>query len=121
VPASYISTPKEAAFVSSAPSPEQNIVDELSRQAREANQAEQEVLNQALSPASATSPAPAAPAQQTPGPTEGPATVSLGQSPAEVESILGRPKQAFDVGPKKIYVYKDLKITFLDGKVSDVQ
>ena len=95
-------------------------MDELSRQAREANQAEQEVLNQALSPA--RSPGQAAPAAQpAAATTEGPATVSLGQSPAEVEAILGRPRQAFDVGSKKIYVYKDLKITFLDGKVSDVQ
>ena len=26
-----------------------------------------------------------------------------------------------DLGAKKTYVYKDLKITFTDGKVSDVQ
>jgi len=26
-----------------------------------------------------------------------------------------------DLGAKKLYVYKDMKITFKDGKVSDVQ
>jgi hypothetical protein len=45
----------------------------------------------------------------------------MGQSIQDVVASLGQPKQAIDVGPKKIYVYKDLKITFLNGKVSDVQ
>jgi hypothetical protein len=57
-----------------------------------------------------TSPAPA-----------GPVTISLGQSIAEVEAINGKPDKVIDLGAKKIYVYKDLKITFTDGKVSDVQ
>jgi len=30
-------------------------------------------------------------------------------------------RQAVDPGRKKIYICKDLKITFVDGKVSDVQ
>jgi hypothetical protein len=33
----------------------------------------------------------------------------------------GKPDKVIDLGAKKIYVYKDLKITFMDGKVSDVQ
>jgi len=40
---------------------------------------------------------------------------------AEVESISGKPDKIIDLGAKKIYVYKDLKITFTDGRVSDVQ
>jgi len=31
------------------------------------------------------------------------------------------PDKVIDLGAKKIYVYKDLKITFTDGRVSDVQ
>ncbi len=108
VPASYTAAPTQASFVTAAPPPEQNIADELSKQAKEANQAEQEVVNAAAGPAPGNS-------------APGPATVSMGQSPAEVEAILGPPKQALDVGPKKIYIYKDLKITFLNGKVNDVQ
>ena len=42
-------------------------------------------------------------------------------STAEVEQILGRPRDVANVGSKKIYVYKDIKVTFLDGRVSDVQ
>jgi hypothetical protein len=49
------------------------------------------------------------------------ATVSLGQTPEEVIATLGSPKIIVDLGGKKIYVYEDLKITFTDGKVSDVQ
>lgn len=48
-------------------------------------------------------------------------TVQLGQTPEEVEAILGRPEKIVELGPKKIYVYKDMKIVFTDGKVADVQ
>jgi hypothetical protein len=48
-------------------------------------------------------------------------TISMGMTIAEVERALGQPKNTVDLGAKKIYVYKDLKITFLRGKVSDVQ
>jgi hypothetical protein len=48
-------------------------------------------------------------------------TVALGQSPAEVETVLGKPEKIVDLGQKKIYVYKDMKIVFVDGKVADVQ
>jgi hypothetical protein len=49
------------------------------------------------------------------------ATVQLGQSPDQVESVLGKPSKVIDLGTKKIFVYKDMKIVFVDGKVSDVQ
>ena len=39
----------------------------------------------------------------------------------QVLSILGQPKNITDLGGKKIYVYPDLKITFKDGKVNDVE
>jgi hypothetical protein len=48
-------------------------------------------------------------------------SVELGQSPAQVETILGRPDKIVNLGTKKIYVYKDMKIIFVDEKVSDVQ
>jgi hypothetical protein len=38
-----------------------------------------------------------------------------------VEAIMGKPGNVADLGSKKIYVYRDLKITFVDGKVTDVQ
>ncbi len=48
-------------------------------------------------------------------------TVKLGQAPEEVEAILGKPERVVDLGQKKIYVYKDMKIIFMDGKVADVE
>jgi hypothetical protein len=49
------------------------------------------------------------------------ATIQLGQTPDQVKAALGQPEKIVDLGKKQIYVYKDLKITFIDGKVSDVQ
>jgi len=48
-------------------------------------------------------------------------SVEMGQTPEQVEAILGRPEKIVNLGPKKIYVYKDMKIVFADGKVADVQ
>ena len=47
--------------------------------------------------------------------------IQLGQTIPEIVTVLGQPERIVDLGSKKIYVYKTLKITFLDGKVSDVQ
>jgi hypothetical protein len=51
----------------------------------------------------------------------GPKTVALGQTTAELESVLGKPEKIIDLGTKTIYVYKDIKVTLVDGKVADVQ
>lgn len=48
-------------------------------------------------------------------------TVKLGQSRGEVEAALGKPDKVVDLGVKVIFVYKDMKVVFVDGKVSDVQ
>jgi hypothetical protein len=48
-------------------------------------------------------------------------SVDLGQTPSQVEGALGRPDKIVNLGSKTIYVYKDMKIIFVDGKVSDVQ
>ncbi len=48
-------------------------------------------------------------------------SVDMGQSPEQVEAILGKPDKIVNLGAKKIYVYKDMKIIFTDDKVSDVQ
>ena len=50
-----------------------------------------------------------------------PVTVQLGDSREAVVATLGAPQKVMDLGPKTLYVYPDLKITFVDGKVSDVQ
>jgi|SRR5689334_6804944 len=50
-----------------------------------------------------------------------PLSVQLGQTVEEVQAALGQPLKTANLGSKLIYVYKDLKVTFVNGKVSDVQ
>jgi len=56
-----------------------------------------------------------------PPPPAEPATVALGQTPDEVVAALGQPTKKAKVGTKEIYFYKDLKVTFVNGKVKDIQ
>jgi hypothetical protein len=109
-PPQAIAAPMKASFVSAAPPRDQNVAAELSQQAHDAAQAEQEVVNQALVPVAAL-----------PSPAGGPATISAGQTVEQVIATLGTPQSILDLGSKKIYVYKDMKITFIDGRVSDAQ
>jgi hypothetical protein len=57
---------------------------------------------------------------QTPPSEAPPRTIRLGQTPGEVMAILGQPQKIANLETKMIYVYPDLKVTFVDGKVSDV-
>lgn len=50
-----------------------------------------------------------------------PQTIEKGQTPDQVQAAMGKPDKIVNLGAKQIYVYKDLKVTFLNGKVSDVQ
>jgi hypothetical protein len=105
LPAAAAAPPVDSPLAA-AVQPDPNVSAELSQAAQEANQGEQAVINQSAAAG---------------GNTAGPVTISLGQSIADVESMNGKPDKIIDLGAKKIYMYKDLKITFTDGKVSDVQ
>jgi hypothetical protein len=39
----------------------------------------------------------------------------------EVKGLLGEPTKVVNLGVKQIYIYKDMKVVFLRGKVADVQ
>ncbi len=54
-------------------------------------------------------------------PAPAPVKIDLGQTVDQVVAKLGQPVKKFDGTQKTIYFYKDLKITFTSGKVSDVQ
>jgi hypothetical protein len=45
----------------------------------------------------------------------------MGMTMDQVQGSLGQPAKVVNLGPKQIYVYKDLKVTFLNGRVVDVQ
>ena len=48
-------------------------------------------------------------------------TIKLGMSPDEVKKSLGNPDKIVDLGSKQVYIYKDIKVVFLNSQVSDVQ
>ncbi|MGH9748044.1 MAG: hypothetical protein ACRD59_18265 [Candidatus Acidiferrales bacterium] len=50
-----------------------------------------------------------------------PKTIAVGQTIDEVVAILGQPQKIVDLGKKEMYFYPDMKVIFVDGKVSDVQ
>jgi len=50
-----------------------------------------------------------------------PQTIQMGMTADQVVAAMGKPAKLVNLGPKQIYVYKDLKVTFLNGKVVDVQ
>jgi hypothetical protein len=73
-------------------------------------------------PAADAAPAAIAPPPPPPdAPAAEPPTVALGQTPDQVVAILGAPLRKAKIGAKEIYSYKDLKVTFLNGKVKDIQ
>lgn len=47
--------------------------------------------------------------------------IKLGMSPDEVKRSLGNPEKIVDLGAKQMYVYKDMKVVFVNNQVSDVQ
>jgi hypothetical protein len=48
-------------------------------------------------------------------------TVRLGQSESEVTAILGQPDKKILLGAKSVFVYGNLKVVFIDGKVTDAE
>jgi hypothetical protein len=83
--------------------PDANAGAELTQVVQETNQAEQSALSQGGDAGAA------------------PPTLTLGLTIDEVKATQGPPQKIVDLGSKKIYVYPDLKITFTDGKVTDIQ
>jgi hypothetical protein len=81
---------------------------ELTQVAQDADRAEQGVIDQSATVAVDSG-------------GGAPATISLGQSIDEVTASQGQPQKIVDLGNKKIFVYSDIKITFVDGRVADVQ
>ena len=66
-------------------------------------------------------PPPATPPPTPPAPAGPPPTITIGESSTQVLQAMGMPLQMIDLGKKKTYVYKNMKIIFVDDKVSDVQ
>jgi hypothetical protein len=73
---------------------------------------------QASEPAPAPIPPPPPPAD---APLPAPPTVVLGQTKDQVLAILGQPLKVAKGATKEIDYYPDMKVIFVDGKVTDIQ
>jgi len=104
--------PVKTDLAMNAPPPDANAAATINQSWGEADKAETEVTTEV---GGGAAPAPIA------APEAPPANIDLGQTIDQVTGALGQPKSVVNLGSKKIYVYKDMKITFKDGKVSDVQ
>jgi hypothetical protein len=105
----------DAPFAPIAPPADLNVSNELQQQAREADTAEQGVLDEAKQADDSGS------VGDSSIPAKAPVEISLGQTTEEVVAALGKPPRVVNLGSKKIYVYPDLKITFVNGKVTNVE
>jgi hypothetical protein len=76
--------------------------------------------------AQSNQPAPPAPARMQaiappPPPADSPPpTIAIGQTRDQVTAAFGQPVRIAKLGVKEIYYYKDMKVTFTNGKVSNV-
>jgi hypothetical protein len=76
-----------------------------------------EAPTQPVAAATALAP-PAEPASEPAGP---PPTITIGESSTQVLQAMGMPLQMIDLGKKKTFVYKNMKVIFANDKVTDVQ
>ena len=83
-----------------------------------------------VSQSAATAPAPAPVAPPAPMPDIAPPpppadapppTLAIGQTKDQVTTAFGQPLRLAKVGAKEIFYYKDMKVTFTNGKVSNVE
>jgi hypothetical protein len=114
-PPSAQAPPVDAQYASAAPPPEANLATDIQQADQQGAQAEKDVTSEAAqdsgAPGGAAAAVPAAPVQ-----------VDLGQTIDQVQAALGAPARVANLGPKVIYYYSGgMKVTFKDGKVSDVQ
>jgi hypothetical protein len=111
-PAAAVGAPVQADFAAGAPPPDADAGKQISQQASQADQAESEAV------ANVTSTPAADGASSTSGSST---TIAIGQSIDAVTAKMGNPTRIIDLGAKKIYTYPDMKVIFLNGKVSDVE
>jgi hypothetical protein len=76
----------------------------------------------APTPAAPPAPAPMAAIPPPPPPPDAaPPTIAIGQTKDQVTAAFGQPARTAKIGPKEIYFYRDMKVTFTSGKVSNVE
>ena len=79
---------------------------------------------QGAQPAAPAAPAPAPMPDIAPPPPPAdapPPTIAIGQTKDQVTAAFGQPLRLAKLGAKEIFYYKDMKVTFSNGKVSNVE
>ena len=112
-PAGAAAAPVASPMAASAPAPPpaNDIAAEINQQSQSADQAEKEAAAEAPS---GPGPNGAAAAPQ-------PLNIVPGETVDQVTAALGQPERIVNSGAKTIYIYKDIKVTFTQGKVTDVE
>jgi len=88
----------------------------------EGSQGGQQAPAPARAPVAAPAPAPLQAIAPPPPPTDAPPpTIALGQTKDQVTAGFGQPTRVAKLGVKEIYYYKDMKVTFTNGKVTNVE
>ena len=124
-PAEAISGTKQAPYAAAAPAPDPNGAAELDQQAQQGAEVEKQVIAEAdtgdgsaaATPAGTASEQPAAAAPR----PSGTVAIAIGMTPEQVIANKGQPTNKFSAPPKLVYIYPDMKITFVRGKLTDVQ
>ena len=123
-PPSAQAQPAPPQYAAAAPPPESNVGTEIAQVDQQSDQAEKDVTAEAAQDSGApgsTAPVAAALAAAPPAPAGPPPSVELGQTPDQVKAALGQPTREANLGAKIIYYYNGMKVTFKDGKVSNVE
>jgi hypothetical protein len=120
MPPAAAARPVAAPFAGAAPPPDPNVATELQQQVQEVDRIEQDTVAEARAEGA---PIPQGPATVDTVPPAAPQSVELspGQSSAEVRAILGNPLQVIRLQNKEIYRYKDVKVTLVNDKVTNIE
>ncbi len=111
--------PVNAPFAQSAPPADADVANELRQQVQEVDRIEQETVSEARAEGA---PVPSGDNQDAaPGQPSAGVELRPGQSTSEVRAILGNPLQIIKLQQKEIYRYKDVKVTFVNGQVTDIE
>jgi hypothetical protein len=128
-PAEAISGTKEAPYAAAAPAADPNGATELDQTAQEGAQTEKQVVAEATAPdgtettagAISSSPIGGTATPAAPAASRGPTVIALGQTPEQVIAMKGQPTNKVAFPTKTVFIYPDMKITFKNGKLTDVQ
>jgi hypothetical protein len=99
--------------------------DQAQQQQQPQQQQQQQQAPVAPAPVPAPAAAPMAPIAPPPPPPDQPQapppTLAVGQTKDEVVALMGQPVRIAKAATKEFYFYKDVKVTFVAGKVTDIQ